>query len=225
MATVNTLLSFSFSGSTVRIVHAKLGQPKIEVLGVKSCSFEGLLDDAAGEIIRGAIRELKAQKATALIAIDTQAIITKNIEIPSVEDKEIREIIDLQAGRYTPYARDEILVDYLSIDTYHNSYTKVFIVIAVLETLKKQINLLGRAGILVSKIQFAGESVGCACARLLGIASKATPSVVNAVDAKRLILSLFIKVGQYLWSLPIGWENFTSEAKDVQAFWKRQKDT
>jgi Tfp pilus assembly PilM family ATPase/Tfp pilus assembly protein PilN len=199
------------------MVHARLGQSKVEVLGVKSCSFEGLLDDAAAEIIRGAIRELKAQKATALIAIDTQAIITKNIEIPSVEDKEIREIIDLQAGRYTPYARDEILVDYLSIDTYHNSYTKVFIVIAVLETLKKQISLLGRAGILVSKIQFSGESVGCACARLLGIASKATPSVVITVDAKTSDFIVIYK-GRTIFvrSLPIGWENFTSEAKDVQ---------
>ena len=37
--------------------------------------------------------------------------------------------IDLQAGRHTPFSREEILMDYLNIGTYRKNYTEVLLVI------------------------------------------------------------------------------------------------
>ncbi len=209
-----SVLGFNFSANTVKIVCSKVSSSKPEITGVKICNIEGLSDDQAAKAIRDAVRELKAVKSLCSICIDSQLVITKNIEIPSIKDDEIRGIIDLQAGRYTPYSREEIIVDHINIDTYHNSYTKVLIVIVVSEIINKQLLLLTRAGLNVSKIQFAAESVGAACSKLFKLSAKPVPSIILSINNQNSDFIVIFKAKTiFCRSIPIGADNFTSDPK------------
>ena len=81
--------------------------------------------------------------------------IAKNIEIPSLDPDEIKEIIDLQAGRHTPYSRGEIIIDYINIGTYRENYTKILLVIVTLSVVRRQIEILAKAGLITEKVFFA----------------------------------------------------------------------
>jgi hypothetical protein len=214
----NAVIGFNFCGSLVRIAAGKLSSGKVEVVNVASCQLEGLPETDAAGLIKDAVKNFKVNDPLVVISVDSQSIITKNIEIPSISEAEIREIIDLQAGRYTPYAREEILIDYVNIDTYHNSYTKVLIVILVQEVIKKQLALLAGAGFKVSRVQLSPELFGAACAKLLGLGTKSSTSIALSVDTKNSDFIVLYKGRTiFLRNIPMGYENFLKERQEFPA--------
>jgi Tfp pilus assembly protein PilN len=211
------VIGFNFSGDMVRIACARILSGKAEITDLKTCNIEGLTDEAAAKVIKDVVKEFKIKKPVFVSSIDSQSIITKNIEIPSLKESEIREIIDLQAGRYTPYGRGEIIVDHINIGTYYNSYTKVLVVIVVQEIIKKQFSILDKAGFNISKVQFSSESIGCVCSKILSLSLKATSSIiVNIEDKNTDFIILFKGKTIFVRSIPIGYDNFKLD-KDATA--------
>jgi hypothetical protein len=214
----NNLVSFNFSGTVVKIAAARMVSGKLEIINLAKCSIEGLSEFDAVEAIKAAIKDFKLKDPLTIVSVDSQSIITKNIEIPSVNQTEIREIIDLQAGRYTPYAREEILIDYINIDTYHNSYTKVLIVILVQEALKKQLAIVSALGFKPSKVQLASELFGAACAKLSGVADKPATCVALNIDNKSSdFIILYKGKSIFIRNLPMGYDNFLQEKTEFVA--------
>ncbi|HTY44728.1 MAG TPA: pilus assembly protein PilM [Patescibacteria group bacterium] len=214
----SAVIGFNFCGSLVRIAAGKLSAGKVEVTNVASCQLEGLPETDAIGVIKDAVKGFRFRDPFVVISVDSQSIITKNIEIPSISETEIREIIDLQAGRYTPYAREEILIDYVNIDTYHNSYTKVLIVILVQEVIKKQLALLAGSGFKVSRVQLSPELFGAACAKLLGSSTKSSTSIALSVDTKSSDFIVLYKGRTiFLRNIPMGYESFLKERQEFPA--------
>ncbi len=205
-----TVVSFSFSQGAVRIACAKISSgAKAEIIGVKNCNIEGLTDEAAAAVIKKAVKEFNVSRPVFVSSIDSPSVITKNIEIPSIKETEIKEIIDLQAGRYTPYGRGEIIVDYVNIGTYHSSYTKVLIVIIVKEIIKKQLSIFEKSGFVINKVQFSSEGIGCVCSKALALGEKAAPSIILSVDNKVSdFIVLFKGKTIFIRTIPIGYDTF-----------------
>ena len=84
--------------------------------------------------------------------VSASLAITKNIEIPSCDHAEIREIISLQSRAGTPpYSREEIIVDYVDLGAYKNSYTKILLVIVARNIVKRHYETLSKAGLKPEK--------------------------------------------------------------------------
>ena len=123
---------------------------------------------------------INLRKWRTLVVVPPQIITTKNIGIPSLDPTEIKSIIDLQAGRHTPYAREEILVGYVTIGVFQRNYTKVLLVIVNREIIKKQLSILQAAGLKVEKVLFAPEGMASFYADILNIKEEDTP--VGIID-------------------------------------------
>lgn len=212
------LVSFNFNANLVKMVCVKNVSGKTEILGIKACNIDGLTEDDAAKAIKEALKEYKITNPAAVCNISADSVITKNIEMPSVKDAEIKGIIDLQAGRYTPYGRNEIIVDYVNIGTYHNSYSKVLIVIVVQETIKKQLSILNKAGFSVQKVQVSSESIGCACAKIMGLLVKVATSVIVSVDDKNSDFVVVFKGKTiFLRNIPMGQLDFLRDPQECKA--------
>ena len=124
------------SGNSLKLVYAKVWHNKIEKLDLFAKNITGLSDDDISRVIRTIFNEHKLNPRTILNVLPSNLAITKNIEIPSRDHQEIREIVNLQAGRHTPYSREEIIVDYLDVGTYRHNYTKVLLVIVAKNIIK-----------------------------------------------------------------------------------------
>ncbi len=151
-----------------------------KIINVVAKSLIDVKEDNLSKEIAAVLRPLKVKGAEISLIASPMMITTKNIEIPSTNQEEIQSIVSLQAGRHTPFARDEIQIGYVNIGVHKNNYTKVLLVIVNKNALKEQLDHLTKAGFKVNKVYFAPESVAGYYAKALNL--KDQESTVGIID-------------------------------------------
>lgn len=186
-----------------------------EVQGVWSRNISGLSDEDISKVVRAALAELKFRYAGVFNIIPSHLVITKNIEIPSTNPKEINDIINLQAGRHTPFSREEIIVDYVEIGVYKNNYTKILLVIAARHVIKRQVDILEKAGLRLENSFLSAEGIAAACPKALRIETQNAPiSIVHMDEGFSDFILVFRNKPIFIRSISIGISHL-SEAKEV----------
>lgn len=89
------------------------------------------------------------------------------IELPSTDPAEIADMVDLQAGKQTPYSKEEILFDYRITGSPREGYSRVMLVIVQRSALRHHFNVLEEAGIVVERMSVSSEGLGQWCAAAL----------------------------------------------------------
>lgn len=161
MVTKNkSFIGVTLGENSIDLVCLKKSGASFKVTGVHSCNAAGVSDEDRVKMIQNAAKGFGARSAGVACVLPNHIVTTKNIEIPSVDEAEIKSIVNLQAGRHTPFSREEIEIGYINIGIYKTTYTKVLLAIANKSVIKNQIELIEKAGLRVSSILFAPESVG-----------------------------------------------------------------
>ena len=212
------IVGIDISGNTLKLVHAHYAANKLQIRAVLTRAIAGASDDEIAKAIRSLYNELKGHAPHVINVLPPHVAITKNIEIPSTNPREIKEIINLQAGRHTPYAREEIVVDYIDIGTYRRSYTKILLIIVARSALKRQFSLLERAGIRLDKVLLGPEGLARASARLLKLDTAVLPSSVVHIDESFTDFTVIFKERViFIRSIPIGAAHLAQERDKYQA--------
>ncbi len=212
------IVGIDMSSAVVKVVHARVASQGIEIVNVISRSLVGLTEEDQVKAIRSAFAELVVKGAEIIDVIPGHLVISKNIEIPSVNSREISEIINLQAGRHTPYTREEIIVDYIDIGTYKHSYTKILLIILARQVVKKQFEILQKAGLRLEKIRLAAEGMGRAAFKLLKLETETNPIALVHIDANSSdFLVVFKQKSIFLRSIPLGATHLAEDEERSQA--------
>jgi len=139
-------------------------------------------------------------------------VTTKNIEIPSLDPGEIHSIIDLQAGRHTPYSREEILVGYISIGVFQRNYTKVLLVIVNRDAVKSYLDMLALAGLRVSTVLFEPECLAHFYAEALNVQPEQDPiGILDISQEKTDFLVQYNRTVATCRSIPLGIQHIQSD--------------
>jgi hypothetical protein len=211
------LLGIDMNDNTLKLVYARTASNKLQIQKVLTRPIAGLSDDETAKAIRSLYSEVKGNPYV-INVLPPHVAITKNIEIPSTNPHEIKEIINLQAGRHTPYAREEIVVDYIDIGTYRRSYTKILLIIVARSALKRQFFLLERAGIRLDKVLLGPEGLARASARLLKLDTAVLPASVLHIDESFTDFTVIFKEKPiFIRSIPIGAALLTQEREKYQS--------
>lgn len=211
-------IGITISGNNLKAAHIKVTLKKVELINIASHGIAGMADSDIAKIIKGYLNEFKAKNAHIISVIPSHAVITKNIEIPSTEPREIREIINLQAGRHTPYSREEIIVDYIELGTYKGSYTKILLVIVTASSIKKQLEMLDKSGIRPERVVFAMEGIGCFAQKSLQVETTHTPVTIIHVDESFSDFAVIFKHKPvFLRSIPMGAQHIAGEKEKYEA--------
>jgi len=174
-------------------------------------------EESLPKIISSSLKGFKLKSSNISLIAPLSSITTKNIEIPSVNSEEIESIVSLQAGRHTPFARDEIQIGYINIGVHKNNYSKVLLVIANKNAIKDQFNTLAKAGIKVSKVLFAPEGISDFYARGLGMSDSPSPTAIIDVGDKTTELVLMSKGLTFTSrNIPIGKLTIKEEGEETQ---------
>ena len=211
------LVGVNFSGNNLKISHVKISPNKKEVVNLLNLDITGLGDIDISKSIQISIGALKGKNVEVIDVVPTQAVITKNIEIPSIEQKEIKEILNLQAGRHTPYSREEIIVDYVEIGTYKHSYTKVLLVIVARSVVKRHYEIFDRAGFRLKRVLLASEGLALAVSKTLRLEVENVPVNILHVDENFTDFSIVLKNKViFIRSIPIGTFQLKNEKEVYQ---------
>jgi len=211
------LVGIDFSSNNLKLVQVKVSPNKKEVINLSSRNISGLSDEEITKAIISAFSELKAKSPKFINIIPAHLAITKNIEIPSTDAAEIKEIINLQAGRHTPYSREEIIVDYIDIGTFKHSYTKVLLVIVNRNVVKKQSEILDKAGIKLERTLFAPEALAWSSSKILKLETQDSPANIVHIDESFTDFSVISKNKLvFVRNIPIGAQYLIAEKEKYQ---------
>lgn len=147
----------TLSDGTLKMAHVKGEGAKLKLLHIIKKDVKDIAKEELPKIARSALESAGLKKARTICVIPSSVATTKNIEIPSIDPAEIKSIIDLQAGRHTPYSREEILIGYINIGVFQKNYTKVLLVIVNRQVVKDQFSIFAGSGFKVERIVFAPE--------------------------------------------------------------------
>lgn len=212
------LIGIDFSSDLLKFVHAVVSLNKTEITGVLTRNISGLTSEDVSNAVRATATEFKAKSPGIISIIPSNAVITKNIEIPSTDPREIKEIISLQAGRHTPYSRDEIIADYIEIGTYKSSYTKILLVIIARSAVKKQLEILDRAGLKLERVLLAAEGLVVFVGKALRLENGDSPiNILHINENHSDFIVGFKNKPIFVRSIPIGTKQILTEKQAYEA--------
>ncbi len=210
-------VGIGLSAINLKLAHVKVSSGKPEITSLLLRNIGGLSDDNIAKLIRSSFDGLNAKAPFIINAIPAYLAITKNIEIPSIDPKEIKEIINLQAGRHTSYSREEIIVDYVDIGTYKNNYTKILLIIVARDIIERQLKILDKTGLKSQGGVFIPESLAWFAANILKIESDvSTVNVIHIDEDFTDFMVIFKSKILFIRSVSIGARHLTEEKERYQ---------
>ncbi len=168
-------ISVSLVNDVLRVAGVRASGSSLEVVICAKRDVKGQTEDEIAKTLRSVLTGVNFKKIPAYCLIPPSAVTTKNIEIPSKDPTEIKSIINLQAGRHTPYSREEIQMGYINIGVYQVNYTKVLLVIANRQVIKTPLRIMEAAGLRVEKVLFSPEGIGHFYGKALGFSRHDSP--------------------------------------------------
>ncbi|MDD5466053.1 MAG: pilus assembly protein PilM [Candidatus Omnitrophica bacterium] len=211
-------VGIDFSSNTLKIVQARGPANKRKIVNVKSRDITGLPDAEISKVIRECFNSLMVKDANIINTVASHLILTKNIEVPSIDQAVIKKIIDLQAPRHTPYSREEIISDYIDICTYKHTYTKILLVIVARNVIKRQFEILEKAGFKLRSVFLAPEALARSVSGILKIETENAPAGLIHIDESSTDFSVVFKNKVlFIRNIPIGARSLLNEKEKFES--------
>ncbi|MBF0523201.1 MAG: pilus assembly protein PilM [Candidatus Omnitrophica bacterium] len=213
----NECITVSLGEDILKVAQIKGSGSNTKITNILSQEVKDLSENDLSKKIQLALKNFNPKAMPVHLIVQPGMITTKNIEIPSIDPDEIKSIVNLQAGRHTPFSREEIQIGYVNIGIYKTNYTKVFLIIANRNLLKKQLAVFEKAGIRIEKILFASEGIAAFYSKILGAEMESAP--VGIIDVGKDSTDFIITLkGLVIASrnIPIGKSQFVQDGADAK---------
>ncbi|MBN2119667.1 MAG: pilus assembly protein PilM [Candidatus Omnitrophica bacterium] len=203
-------LGVEFSSDSLRLAYIKNLPLKKEVSFLLVKDTQGLSEREIAAFLNKSLSGFKIRNAKVCYTIPSHLIITKNVEVPSQSQVEIEDIVNLQASRHTPYAREEIIIDYANIGVYRKSYTKILLVIVNRDIVRKHFEILRLAGLEPAKVTFSSETITKALSKILRLDKEQSPVGIIHIDTAFSDFNVLFKEKViFVRSIPMGIQHLT----------------
>ena len=150
------------SSGWVKIVQAesfvksrKIKKVVVEEVGISRSSQ----DEKISERIKNLFKRLKIDSDALIVVVPHQAAAIRNLELPSTNPAEIKNMVELQIGKLTPFAKDEIIYDYQILSTNAEGYSTVMLAIVHQDVIRRYFEILKAAGLKTERIALSSEGL------------------------------------------------------------------
>ncbi|VAX35342.1 hypothetical protein MNBD_UNCLBAC01-25 [hydrothermal vent metagenome] len=209
-------ISIYLTEEVLRVAQIKGSGANAQVVKLAVKDVTGIAEGDLPKTLQSLLKGFNSKSSEVFCIAPASTTTTKNIEVPSVSPEEIKSIVGLQAGRHTPFSREEIQVGYVNIGVYKTNYTKILLVIANKNTLKKQLDVCKKAGVSVTKVLFSPEGIAGVYSESLGLKEEPAPTGIIDVGEQSTDFVLTFK-GLAITSrnIPIGKALLASEGAEA----------
>lgn len=210
----NHFISLSLSDQELRIAELTVSTASRQILKIARLDLTGVAEENQAHTIAQALKPFSVKKAQILYVAPSSTITTKNIEIPSIKPEEITSIVHLQAGRYTPYSREEIVIGTITIGVYQSNYTKVLLVLANRNVISRKIAILEDAGAEANQVLFAPEGEARFYSRILNLKTVDKPVGIIDIGRDTTDFTVVLRGTAIAYrNIPLGLQALTQEEK------------
>lgn len=194
--------------SSFKLACLKTSANRQELVCLACKTIGGLPDAEVTKAVAALVKEFHVQRGQVFLVVPATMVITKNYEVMATDPQQIRQIINLEAVRNSPFSKEEIIVDYLPIGVFKQHYTKVQLFIVNKTAVNRQFVILENAGLQIEKVLLGQEAVGIMAPKLLGLSPGAdtlAPQGIISIDENHTEFSV-VKGNKpvYLRAFPLG---------------------
>jgi len=118
-----------------------------------------LSDDQIALRIQEIFRREKLKTKFVVVCLSRDSVTIRSLHLPSKDNQEINQIIDLHIARVVPYKKDEIVYTYQSLGQDEMGYSRVMLAIAHIDIVRRQDKILEKAGLFVDRINLSSYGI------------------------------------------------------------------
>lgn len=198
-------LVVSLTAETLKVGHGRMVQGDFWIEGV---AVEDVSKKTDAQIAQALLLYCQVQKIVptqVFCLLSSKQFIFKNVDIPSTEKEEVAKIIDLQAGRFTPYAREEIVIDFVCLESLVQHFTSVLLYIVNRKIADRFVSIFQQTSMQIDKVAIAADSMavgylaaaggGPEDAALGGLHLGEEYSELTVIDGRQVVFVRNIPVG------------------------------
>ncbi|MDD5670592.1 MAG: pilus assembly protein PilM [Candidatus Omnitrophica bacterium] len=208
-------LVIDVSGGVVKFIYAIETSGRIVIQHIASKEVQEDAEDQIAQFIEQCLTQYSVTTRRVICAIPSKLFISRNIDMPSNNRDEIAKIINLQVGRFTPYSRDEIVIDYICREIEGQHYTNVLLFIVHRKVVERYYRILEQVGLMIDKIAINSEGLALVSNSMVRAASE-SGKVIGSVHVGENATDLTIlSEGQMVFarSIPLGAQTFKTDRK------------
>ena len=150
---------------------------------VLAMPVEGRKPEELSQLLKDLCATEGAPAGEAFVAIPTHLCTIRLFSLPSIDQKEIRDIVELQAEKHTPYAKDEIVTDFLIMHRDASGYSRILLVIVHQDVVARIVQLVESSGLMLDR-------VGCEVEGLLQWVQMARKSGSSSTSGRALVVDI-----------------------------------
>lgn len=114
---------------------------------------------SAADALPRLLREVHAGNRNVVVCLPRHLVTVRFLKVPSTNPDEVAQMVSLQAGRQTPYSREEVVSAHRVTHADENGYAAVVLVIARRSIVAERLAALRQAGIRAAKVGFSSEGI------------------------------------------------------------------
>ena len=116
-------------------------------------------DEKISARIKDLFKGLNIEPDSVIIIASYQTAIIRNLEFPSIDSAEIKNMVELQISKQTPFAADEIIYDYTVLSINAEGYSRVLLSIVHQDVIKRYFKILKAAKVKVERVALSSEGL------------------------------------------------------------------
>jgi len=116
-------------------------------------------DKKTSEQIKNLFKGLKIDSSSLIVILPHQAAAIRNLELPSTNPAEIKNMVELQIGKLTPFAKDEIIYDYQILSTNAEGYSGVMLAVVHQDVIRRYFEILKLVELKTERIALSSEGL------------------------------------------------------------------
>lgn len=144
----------------LKVIQLEISRHGKKVVNLVKEDIKSLSDQEISEVIKKISKRLKIKNSTCFISVPRYYVTSRNLDLPSTNSDEIKEMIQLQIGKQTPYDKDEIISDYQIVENKSiEGYSKVMLIIVHRNIVQRFLDISEKAKLKVDEVGLSSEGL------------------------------------------------------------------
>jgi len=122
----NRVVVLESSGEFLKLAQVEFGAKRKKI--VKLVARTAVLQEDLSKTLLDLVAEGLIPTESVLISIPRNLVTVRNLQLPTTDPQELKEMINLQAVKQTPFLKDEIIADFHVVRSSPEGYTDVILV-------------------------------------------------------------------------------------------------
>ncbi len=153
-----TIVALEFSGEWLKLAQVEVSDKSKRL--VKLVARPVVFQEEQSKALLDLVKEgMVPADSTVIFSIPRNLVTVRNLQLPTTDPDELREMISLQAAKQTPYSKDQIISDFQVIRGSQEGYTDVVLVTTHRSVPYRCLKTLDDAQLKADVIQLSSQGV------------------------------------------------------------------